>query len=64
MIRSSEEVETKILFKQRDKTINSNGGPRFALQDIVNHVEDIIRCEYPKGGTRNGRSEVASDVLS
>ncbi len=55
MIRTSAEVKTKILFKQREKTANPNGGPRVALQDIVNHIEDIIRSESLKSQTRNRR---------
>jgi uncharacterized protein len=62
MIRTSAEVETKILFKQRDKTINRNGGARFALQDIVNHIEDIIRSEYPKRQMSDRRYDVANKV--
>jgi predicted glycosyltransferase len=56
MIRSSAEVETKILLKRRDKSISCNGGARLALQDIVDHVEDIIRTEYSQGRKgKNGR---------
>jgi predicted glycosyltransferase len=58
MIRTSGEVETKIIFKQRDKPIGCNGGVRFALQEIVDHVEDIIRSEYPKGETRKRDRDV------
>lgn len=60
MIRTSAEVQTKILFKPRDKSISRNGGTRLALQDIVNHVEDIIRAEYPKSQMQKRRRDVVS----
>jgi predicted glycosyltransferase len=47
MIRSSAEVHTKIPFKRREKPGHLNSGPRQALRDIVDHIEDIVRIEYP-----------------
>jgi predicted glycosyltransferase len=46
MIRSVEEVRTKIVFKRRDKSQPPDNRPRAALQDIVDHIEDIVRMEY------------------
>ena len=45
MIRSKEEVWTKILFARRDKTRLPDQSPRDALKDIVDQVENIIRIE-------------------
>ncbi|MGB8953522.1 MAG: DUF354 domain-containing protein [Candidatus Aminicenantales bacterium] len=45
MIRSIEEVWTKIRFVRRDKNVLPDNQPRAALEDIVNHIEDIIRIE-------------------
>jgi predicted glycosyltransferase len=45
MIRSTEEVWTKILFVRRDKGRQPDHAPRAALQDIVDHIENIIRIE-------------------
>lgn len=45
MIRSVEEVRSKIVLQPRDKSVRPDGRPRQALQDIVNHIEDIIRIE-------------------
>ena len=64
MIRSSQEVETKILFKQRDKTTNHNGAVSCALQDIVDHIEDIIRSECSKRQMGKRRGGVPHQVIS
>jgi len=45
LIRSVEEVRTKILFTRRDKSSLPNNKPRPALDDIVNYIEEIIRTE-------------------
>jgi uncharacterized protein len=45
MIRSVEEVRTRISLLPRDKRQGPDSRPRQALQDIVDHVEDIIRIE-------------------
>jgi hypothetical protein len=62
MIRTSAEIESKIVFKRRDKSFNSNAGARLALQDIVNHVEDIIRFEYPAGATRKNERDIRTEA--
>jgi len=46
LIRSVEDVQTRIQLQRRDKTALPKNRPRQALQDIVNHIEDIIRTEY------------------
>jgi len=58
MIRSAEEVWTKIAFVRRDKTHPPDHHPREALHDIVNHIEDIIRIERVSSSSRGkaGRS--------
>ena len=48
IIRTAAEVQTKILFQRRPNSAHLNGEPRTALQDIVNHIEDIVRTEYPR----------------
>ena len=45
MIRNVDEVRTRIRLEPRDKSRVPDGRPRQALQDIVDHVEDIIRIE-------------------
>jgi len=45
LVRTEPEVNTKIIFERRDKTHLPNGGPRVALRDIVDHIEEIIRLE-------------------
>ena len=45
MVRSIEEVRSKIILQPRDKSQRPDDRPRQALQDIVNHIEDIIRIE-------------------
>lgn len=47
MIRNADEVATKIDFKRRDKSTPPDARPRPALVDIVEHVEGIVRHEYP-----------------
>jgi hypothetical protein len=46
MIRSKEEVWSKILFDRRDKGIAPDQAPREALLDIIEQIEDIIRLEH------------------
>jgi predicted glycosyltransferase len=45
MIRNVEEVQTRIALQPRDKSRGPDTRPRHALQDIVDHIEDIIRIE-------------------
>lgn len=45
MIQSVDEVKKKIALKQRPKNFLPNSQPRKALQEIVHHVEDILRAE-------------------
>jgi predicted glycosyltransferase len=45
MVRSVEEVRSKIVLQPRDKSQRPDARPRQALQDIVDHIEDIIRIE-------------------
>jgi predicted glycosyltransferase len=45
MIRTPEEIESRIPFTRRYKSIAPDNAPRAALQDIVDHIEDIIRRE-------------------
>jgi predicted glycosyltransferase len=45
MVRSVNEVNEKIVFARRHKSNPPDNNPRFALKDIVNHVEDIVRAE-------------------
>jgi hypothetical protein len=45
MIRSAEEVWTRIQFARRAKNRPPNNSPRPARDDIVNSIEDIIRLE-------------------
>jgi len=47
MVRSVAEVQTKIEFKRRDKNGLHESQPQPALQHIVNHIEEIVRMEYP-----------------
>lgn len=46
MIRSVQEVRSRISLLPRDKSRGPDNRPRQALQDIVDHIEDIIRIEY------------------
>lgn len=45
MIGSVDDVRSKIAFDRRDKNSAPNHQPRSALQDIVDHFEDIVRLE-------------------
>jgi predicted glycosyltransferase len=45
MIRDKEEVWSKIAFVRRDKSRPADNTPRAALEDIIEHIEDIIRIE-------------------
>jgi len=45
MISTVEEAHKKIELKRRDKNKAVDTRPRAALQDIVDHIEDIIRIE-------------------
>jgi predicted glycosyltransferase len=51
MIHSAEEVWTKIRFVRREKNKTLDSEPRAALQDIISHVEDIIRIEQERSRT-------------
>ena len=54
MIRTKDEVWSKIRFARRDKDRKPDNTPRAALREIVDHVEDIIRTERVKS-RRQGR---------
>ena len=45
MVSTVEEVQSKIQLKRREKSKAVDSKPRAALQDIVDHIEDIIRIE-------------------
>ena len=45
MVSTVEEVQSKIQLKRREKSKPVDSKPRAALQDIVDHIEDIIRIE-------------------
>lgn len=45
MVHNTEEVWSKIIFARRDKERLPDNRPRPALQDIVDHIEDIVRIE-------------------
>ena len=45
MIDSIEDVRTKIRFVPRDKSQYPDNQLRAALDDVVNHIEEIIRIE-------------------
>lgn len=45
MIEKPEDVETRIRLEPRKKPDTVNSEPRKALQDIVGHVEEIVRLE-------------------
>lgn len=49
LLRTPEDVLTKIRLVPRDKRGGPSRRPRPALQDIVNHIEEIIRAEYGNG---------------
>lgn len=48
MVRTVDEVNDKIAFDRRDKTLPHDNHPRAALFDIVQHIEDIVRKECPQ----------------
>jgi hypothetical protein len=45
MVRSKEEVWSKIRIVRRDKSRSPDTGARGALEDICDHIENIIRIE-------------------
>jgi predicted glycosyltransferase len=47
IIRTMQEVWTKINFVHRHKLSNPDNSPRPALLDIIHHIEDIARVESP-----------------
>jgi hypothetical protein len=49
MVRNVDEVRSRIRLEPRDKSRVPDGSARPALQDIVDHVEDIIRLECGGG---------------
>lgn len=59
MIQSVEEVSSKIRFVRRSKARQPDNRPRAALQDIIEHVEDIILIDgvRPRRRTRGARPE-------
>jgi len=59
LIRSSEEVWTKILFARRDKSRLPDNKPRPAIDDIVNYIEEIIQIE--RGGAHRGEATAGAD---
>ncbi len=48
IVRTADEVNDKITFVRRDKTMPPDNHPRAALLDIVQHIEDIVRRECPQ----------------
>jgi predicted glycosyltransferase len=46
MIRDKDEIWSKILFVRRDKRRPLDNRPRAALEDIIDHIENIIRIEH------------------
>jgi uncharacterized protein len=52
MIHSVEEVRSKIQFVRRNKARQPDNTPRPALQDIIEHIEDIIRIERVRSGNQ------------
>ena len=47
LIRSVEEVRTRVALVPRDKSRGPDNRPRQALRDILDHIEEIIRIECP-----------------
>jgi predicted glycosyltransferase len=45
LIRSAEEVWTKIHFTHRDKNLLPDNKPRPALNEIINYIEEIVQAE-------------------
>jgi hypothetical protein len=52
MIQNVEEVWTRIQFLRRDKSHRPDNQTRPALEDIVNHIEEIIRIEATRSSAR------------
>lgn len=48
MIQTVDELKKKIALKQRPRCFAPEAKPRKALQEIVHHVEDILRAESPQ----------------
>lgn len=48
IVRTADELTEKIALVRRDKTMPLDNHPRAALFDIVQHIEDIVRKEYPQ----------------
>jgi predicted glycosyltransferase len=62
IVRSTAEVDTKIVFQRRGKDHSPNGEPRQALRDIVGHIEEIIRIESrPR---KNGELATSQEATS
>lgn len=49
LVRTPEEVHTKIRLVPRDKRSGPTRQARAALQDIIRHIEEIIHIEYGNG---------------
>lgn len=64
MITSKEEVHSKIHFVKRDKTLALDNHPRPALQDIIGHIENIIRIEQGRTKPPKRRRPVINRELS
>jgi uncharacterized protein len=47
LIESIEDVQSKVLLKYRVRDTVPNSTPRRALQDVVDHVDAILRSHYP-----------------
>jgi predicted glycosyltransferase len=59
MVRSVDEVRAKIRLHPRDKSRGPDTRPRYALLDIVNHIEDIIRIECSVKEGKESRERLA-----
>jgi len=49
MVNNVGEIKAKIRFVRRDKSRGPDHHPRKALEDIVNHIEEIMRLEQSPG---------------
>jgi predicted glycosyltransferase len=49
IVRTSDEVKTKIHFARREKNGSTASQPREALRHIIDHIEEIVRSEYGNG---------------
>ena len=47
LIENTDDVRTKISLTHRRRNATPNSTPRRALQDIVNHIDAIIRLHCP-----------------